>query len=31
MRLDGRRRLIVDGHTFPGTDFAEVLEYVVLP
>ena len=31
MRWDGRRRLIVDGHTFPRTDLAELLEYVVLP
>ena len=30
-RWDGRRRLIADGNTFPGTDFAELLEYVVLP
>ena len=25
MRWDGRRRLIVDGHTLPGTDLAELL------
>ena len=31
MRWDGRRRLIVDGHTLPRTDLAELLEYVVLP
>ena len=31
MRWDGRRRLIVDGHTLPGTDLAELLEYAVLP
>ena len=31
MRRDGRRRLIVDGHTFPRTNLAELLEYVVLP
>ena len=31
MRWDGSRRLIVDGHTFPRTDLAELLEYVVLP
>ena len=30
MRWDGRR-LIIDGHTFPRTDLAEHLEYVVLP
>ena len=30
MRWDGRR-LIVDGHTLPGTDLAELLEYAVLP
>ena len=29
-RRDGRRRLIVDGHKFPRTDLAELLEYVVL-
>ena len=27
---DGRRRLIVNGHTFLRTDLAEILEYVVL-
>ena len=26
MRWDSRRRLIVDGHTFPRTDLAELLE-----
>ena len=31
MRWDGRRRLIVDRHTFLRTDLAELLEYVVLP
>ena len=31
MRWDGRSRLIVDGHTLPGTDLAELLEYAVLP
>ena len=31
MRWDDRRRLIVDGHTLPGTDLAELLEYTVLP
>ena len=31
MRWDGRRRLIVDGHTFPRTDLAELLEHVFLP
>ena len=31
MRWDGRRRLIVDGHTLPGTDLMELLEYAVLP
>ena len=31
MRWDGRRRLIVDGHTFPRMDLTELLEYVVLP
>ena len=31
MRWDGRRRLIVDGHTLPGMDLAELLEYAVLP
>ena len=30
MIWDGRR-LIVDGHTFPRADLAELLEYVVLP
>ena len=24
MRSDGRRRLVVDGHTFPRTDLAEL-------
>ena len=31
MRWDGRRTLIVDGYTLPRTDWAELLEYVVLP
>ena len=31
MRWDGIRRLIVEGHTFPRMDVAELLEYVVLP
>ena len=31
MRWAGRRSLIIDGHTFPKTDLAELLEYVVLP
>ena len=31
MRWDDRRRLMVDGHTFPRTDLAELLEYVVFP
>ena len=31
MRWDSRRRLIVDGHTVPNTDIAELLEYAVLP
>ena len=31
MRWDGKRSLIVDGHILPRTDFAEILEYVVLP
>ena len=31
MRWDRRRRLIVDGHTIPNTDVAEILEYCVLP
>ena len=31
MRWNGRIRLTVDGHTFPRTDLAERLEYVVLP
>ena len=31
MRWDGRRRFIVDGHTLPGTDLAQLLEYAVLP
>ena len=31
MRRDGRRRLILDGHTLPGTDLCELLEYAVLP
>ena len=31
MRWDGRRRLTVDGHTRPGTNLAELLEYAVLP
>ena len=30
-RWDGRRGLIVDGHTFPRTHLLELLEYVVLP
>ena len=31
MRWDRRRRLIMDGHTIPNTDLAELLEYCVLP
>ena len=31
MTWDCRRRLIVDGHTFPITDLAELSEYVVPP
>ena len=31
MRWDGRRRLMVDGRTFPRTDLVERLENVVLP
>ena len=31
MGWDGRKGLIIDGHTFPRTDLAELLEYVVLP
>ena len=31
MRWNGRRRLIVDGHTLPGADLAELLEYAVPP
>ena len=31
MRWDGRRRLIVDGHTLPRTDLSELLEHPVLP
>ena len=31
MRWDGRSRLIVNGHTLPRMDFAELLEFVVLP
>lgn len=31
MRWDRRRRIILDGHTIPNTDIAELLEYVVLP
>ena len=31
MRWDDRRRLIVAGHTLPGTALAELLEYTVLP
>ena len=31
MRWDGRRRLIVNGHTLPRTDLAEQLEYAFLP
>ena len=30
IRWDGRRRSIVDGHTLPRTDLAELLEYMVL-
>ena len=30
-RWDHRRRLIMEGHTIPNTDVAELLEYVVLP
>ena len=31
MRWDGRRILMVNGHTFPRTDLAELLEFAVLP
>ena len=31
MSWDGRRRLIVDGHTLPGMDLAELSENAVLP
>ena len=31
MRWDGRRRSLVDGHTLPGTDFAQLIGYAVLP
>ena len=31
MRWADRRRLIVDRHTLPGRDLAELLEYTVLP
>ena len=31
MRWGGRRRLFVGGHTLPGTDLAELLQYAVLP
>ena len=31
IRWDDRKRLTVDGHTLPGMDLAELLEYAVLP